>query len=137
MLLLGCIRAGISGCELTIHAGGVQVYSERDLPSVVNASIELEVGEHSAGQRAYPPVGEQSIGASIMASIAASLDEDDAPIRVRDGSSSGRRAPAAGVAQAEQPGMEMHGGDDAARAEDEKQLAEGGRWAPLVLTSRV
>lgn len=117
------------------------MYSERDLPSVVNAAIELEVGEHSAGQRAYPPVGEQSIGASIMASIAASLDEDDAPIRVRDGSPnpgpSGRRAPAAGVAQAEQPGMEMHGGDDAARAEDEKQLAEGGRWALLVLTSKV
>jgi len=97
-----------------------QVHSERDLPAVVDAAIELEVGDQRAGQRAYPPMADPPLGASIMASLAASLDEGDAP----------KRAPEAGpLSAAEEPGFAAHGGDAAARAAAEGRLAEDGRWA--------
>jgi len=97
-----------------------QVHSERDLPAVVDAAIELEVGDQRAGQRAYPPVADPPLGASIMASLAASLDEGDAP----------ERAPEAGpLSAAEEPGFAAHGGDAAGRAAAEGRLAEDGRWA--------
>ena len=112
------------------------MHSERDLPSIVNASIELEVGEHPLGQRAYPPVADPPLGASIMASIAGSMDEGDAPERALDaprdprpGRPSPQRGDARrdvlpGIAEAEEPSMELHGGEGAGKAEDEARLAQ-------------
>ena len=113
------------------------MHSERDLPSIVNASIELELGEHPAGRRAYPPVGDPPLGASIMASIAGSMDEGDLPERALDmprdpnpglkpnpKRGGARRDPLPGVAEAEEPSMELHGGEGAEKAEDEARLAQ-------------
>ena len=113
----------------------MQVHSERDLPSIVNASIELELGEHPVGQRAYPPVGDPPLGASIMASIAGSMDEGDLPESALDAPRDpnpglkpspkrARRDPLPGVAEAEEPSMELHGGEGAEKAEDEARLAQ-------------
>lgn len=111
-----------------------QVHSERDLPSIVNASIELELGEHPAGRRAYPPVGDPPLGASIMASIAGSMDEGDLPLDMPRDPNPGmklspkrggaRRDPLPGIAEAEEPSMELHGGEGAEKAEDEARLAQ-------------